>query len=134
VDVAKQLAPEDDGQLRESIDVHSQLQRAQKSGSTKFGRRGEADGLAVYIGPNYRRTGKVAAPHAHFPEFGTAPRRHKTTGKFVGQTPATPFLRPAFDSMWRAVVALFAPEAEAELMRAMERARKKAARLQRRTR
>lgn len=33
---------------------------------------------------------------AHLIEFGSGPRYHKT-GKYTGQMPANPFLRPAFD-------------------------------------
>lgn len=36
-------------------------------------------------------TDKVIAPHAHLVEFGTGPRFHKSTGKYVGEMPANPF-------------------------------------------
>ena len=34
----------------------------------------------------------------HLVEYGTAPRYHKKTGKFVGAMPAKPFMRPAVDA------------------------------------
>jgi len=38
------------------------------------------------------------APHDHLVEYGTAPRRQKTTGRYTGSMPAHPFFRPAVDA------------------------------------
>ena len=42
---------------------------------------------------------KPFSPLAHLIEFGSAPRRQKTTGRFTGRMPANPFLRPALDEL-----------------------------------
>lgn len=37
------------------------------------------------------------APHAHLIEWGTGPRRQKTTGRYTGSMPPDPFMQPAWD-------------------------------------
>lgn len=58
------------------------------------------DEIKVYVGTN--------RPEATLNEFGTGPRRQQKTGKYVGEMPARPFLRPAFDSTARGVIVAFA--------------------------
>ena len=38
------------------------------------------------------------SPEDHLIEYGTAPRRQRTTGRFTGAGPAHPFFRPAVDA------------------------------------
>ena len=51
----------------------------------------------MHVGANYRKGTEGYAPHAHIVEFGTEPRFH-SSGKFVGQMPAYPMLRPAWNA------------------------------------
>jgi len=51
--------------------------------------------LSMYVGP-VDDDGQ-GAPHAHLIEFGTGPRFHEETGKYVGAVMADPFMRPAWD-------------------------------------
>lgn len=53
------------------------------------------DDPPVYLAAVDRRR----APHAHLVEFGTGPRYHATTGKYVGHMPPQPFWRPSWDSV-----------------------------------
>lgn len=46
----------------------------------------------VLVGPR-----QPEGRHAHFVEFGTGPRYH-ASGKYVGEMPAMPYMRPAFDT------------------------------------
>lgn len=57
---------------------------------------------AVMVGNDYNR-----APHAHLVEFGTGPRYHAGTGKYVGQMPANPFFRDSVESKRRDVKRTF---------------------------
>ena len=91
-EIAASLAPADRPVLSRSIGVSKRVNPANR-GETNRDRRDER---WVKIGPNYRRGSEPYAPHAHFLEFGTGPRYHES-GKYVGQTPAQPFMRPAFD-------------------------------------
>jgi HK97 gp10 family phage protein len=75
---AKQGVPKLSGGLADSITI------ARVPAETK-------SGAAVAVGHN-----KPGGSHAHLVELGTDPRYHKD-GKFVGQMPAQPYLRPAFD-------------------------------------
>lgn len=47
--------------------------------------------------------GVTGNPEAVLVEFGTGPRFHES-GKFVGQMPAQPFIRPAFDANARTFI------------------------------
>lgn len=82
------------GTLAQSITTTASIVKTQAGDSRRPGR----DEVRAFVGPNYQRGGgkKPRAPHAHLVEFGTGPRWHKS-GKFVGQAPAQPFMRPAFD-------------------------------------
>lgn len=62
------------------------------------------DEARVYVGIDGERPGY--APYAHLNEWGTGPRYHKS-GKYVGEMPAKPFMRPAFDATARAVIRRF---------------------------
>lgn len=84
------------------------------------------DRLTLYVGP-VQEDGS-AAPHAHLYEFGTGPRFHKDTGKYVGAMLADPFMRPAWDANRDQVLAILKKEVWAEIEKTVERARRKAAR------
>lgn len=42
---------------------------------------------------------RTQAPHAHLVEHGTGPRYQDETGKYVGEMPANPYWRPAWDTI-----------------------------------
>lgn len=87
VATARRLAPKDTGRMADKVDVSSTLSRRQRRGG---GYRSNPNVAHVFIG---------AAPRgpAVLDEFGTGPRYHKRTRKFVGATPAQPFMRPAWE-------------------------------------
>ena len=88
VATARRLAPKGSpARMAEKIDVSSTLSRRQRRGG---GYRRDPNVAHVFIG---------AAPRgpAVLNEFGTGPRYHKRTRKFVGATPAQPFMRPAWE-------------------------------------
>ena len=93
-DTARRLAPNDPltgppWNLQTSIEVGVR----QRSGPARFDRAlGRFDARA-YVGPT-----KYGYPQAIFAEFGTGPRYHKGSGKYVGVMVATPYMRPAWDS------------------------------------
>jgi len=72
------------GRTQKRITVSATLSRRQRAGLVK-----DKNVITVYLGVQPSRK-------AHLIEFGSGPRYHKT-GKYVGQMPASPFLRPAFD-------------------------------------
>lgn len=81
-DDAQARAPFVTGRLRRAINVATKLSRSQRR------QRGKSKDVAeAFIGPSF------------FPlqEFGTGPRYHKS-GKYVGQAPTQPFLRPAWEA------------------------------------
>lgn len=100
-DLAPRRRPENS--LADNIVVSTKL--------TSEGRQSAAavrkDEAAVYVGPDMEAPG--SAQHAHLVEFGSGPRYHES-GKFVGQMPAQPFMRPAFDATKGVVVRLFGPK------------------------
>lgn len=63
------------------------------------------DEAKVYVGVDGEAPG--FAPHAILVEFGTGPRFHES-GKYVGEMPAQPFMRPAFDATAADVLRRFA--------------------------
>lgn len=87
-----------------------------KIDTKRLGRR-RARGALVFVGPT--------EPHAHFVEFGTAPRYH-ANGKYVGEMPPNPFMRPAWDAMKGRSLEILRKEIENELMKAAKRLRTKA--------
>lgn len=122
VEDAANRAPEDTGDLAESFTVTAKIMPSQAGAS----RRPRRDEIRMFAGPNYSRTKGKYAPHAHLVEFGTGPRYHKKTGKFVGQAPAQPFMRPAFDGKTRTYITKFTEVVWGEIEKARKRiARKK---------
>ena len=114
---AARLAPRSDEHkphLADSITVGTQLTKRQRRAR---GKQGEA---VVYAG--------ARVPHAHLVEFGTGPRQNKKTGKFSGQMPAQPFMRPAWDSHKGEVLSIFRKEIWIELKKTARRLRRKAER------
>lgn len=116
---ARAAAPKDTGVLRESI-----------SASTRADIRGRLRNKNLrfaFVGPSYSKFDDYYAPHAHLIEYGTAARFHKN-GKAVGQTPAQPFMRPAFQQYRQEVVVRFRDILAVEVDRAAARAARKAKR------
>ena len=69
-------------------------------------RRGSDEDVSVRV--------TATVTHAHLVEFGTGPRYHED-GKYVGQSPAQPFMRPAFDANQAQAQAIMATTIAAEL-------------------
>lgn len=105
---AAQMAPHRSGRLAFSISVSTQLTRRQKQERPK---ENEAE---IYIGP---AGGNGALNYASFEEFGTI------------DTPANPFMRPAWESNRGIVLGLIHSGLTREVDRAAERAARKVARL-----
>lgn len=87
VDMARGLAPVDDGQLRDGIGAGTKLTPRQM----RKHRKNKGD-VTVFVG--------AGAPHSHLVEFGTSPRINK--GKFAGSehpgSAPKPFMRPAWEA------------------------------------
>lgn len=129
-DAAAALAPVDDGELASSLAVSPKLKKSQKPGGYR-----DRTAVNVYVGP----VAKIA-PHAHLVEFGTGPRALKKSrkiyldngwvtlraGQSVGQMPAKPFMRPAFDATKQQMLNILVKEIAAELVKAVKRLRKRA--------
>lgn len=87
---AKGLAPVGQGggasgkALARSIRIATKVKASQQRFSQILGAS-----VQMYVG--------ATAPHAHLIEFGTAPRRQKSTGRYTGQVSPQPFMRPAWD-------------------------------------
>lgn len=81
--------------------------------------------ITLYVGPVL--SDGSHAPHSHLYEFGTAPRYHKKTGKYVGAQMADPFLRPAWDANRDAMLKILRREIWNEIDKALARAARKAA-------
>lgn len=96
------------GRMAKKIAVSSTLSRRQRR--RRSGRGFGGNEATVYIG---------AAPRgpAVIMEFGTGPRRQKTTGKSVGAVAARPFMRPAWEANKHKILDNFA----AALWRQIER-------------
>lgn len=116
---ARALAPKDSGELRESISASTR--------ANVKGRLRNKNLRFAFVGPSYSKFDQHYAPHAHLVEFGTAARYHKD-GKYVGQAPAQPFMRPAFDQYKQEVVVRFRDHLAVEVERAARRAERKAKR------
>lgn len=71
-------------------------------------RRGGQEDLSVRV--------TATVPHAHLVEYGTGPRYH-ADGKYVGQAPAQPFMRPAFEETKGQAQAIVAREIAAGIER-----------------
>lgn len=101
-DMAEELAPDAApfGQgLITNIIVSDDVTSAQKEPPER------KDEAKVYVGVDGLRPD--FAPHAHLVEYGTGPRFHES-GKYVGEAPAQPFMRPAFDATGKTVIRRFA--------------------------
>lgn len=88
-DDAKGKVPVRTGLLQEKIQIGARLTRRQRRARGRVGDRNQVD---VFIGIG------LGGWHAHLVEFGTGPRVQKSTGRFVGQMPARPFMRPAWEA------------------------------------
>lgn len=104
---AAQMAPYRTGRLAFSVVVSTQLTRRQRRGAKQ-------NEVEVYIGP---AGGNGALNYASFGEFGTI------------DTPAQPFMRPAWESNRGIVLGLIHSGLKAEVERAADRAARKVARL-----
>jgi HK97 gp10 family phage protein len=100
---AQELAPENSGDLRESIVVSTKLTKRQR----KQHRKAAKDDVEVYIG-----AGEV--PQAHLQEFGT--KNH----------PPQPFMRPAWDGAKRMILVGIRKDLWAEIKKAAARLARKA--------
>lgn len=105
-DRARELAPVDEGDLKDSIAVSTKLSKSQR----RKHRKGGKDDVEVFVG---------AGPHpqAHLQEFGTS------------EFPAQPFMRPAWDQHKRAALDGIKDGMWAEIRKAAERLARKAAKL-----
>lgn len=100
--------------LADSITVSTKLTRRQRTSRVKAG------AVEVFVGPRAR--------HAHLVEFGTGPRYHKS-GKYVGQMPAQPFMRPAWDSRRRLALEILKRQIWKEIAKTAKRLRRQAQRI-----
>lgn len=119
---ASDLAPVAEGDLAEGLTVTTKIVASQAGDSKRPG----PDAVRAFVGPNYSKGSDGYAPHAHLVEFGTGPRFHKS-GKFVGEAPAQPFMRPAFDARRMTFIERWGEAVWEEIDKAQKRlARKKA--------
>jgi HK97 gp10 family phage protein len=104
-DQAKQNAPVDEGDLRDAIAVRKTPKKLQSR-----------HGLGLLVV-------SVKVPpgnHAHLVEFGTGPRRQKN-GRFTGQMPAQPFMRPAVDAKSQEAINAIGKELGLQIEKAAEK-------------
>lgn len=121
---ARRLAAHATGTMRDKIDVSTTLSRRQRRGRT--GRVGKDPNEAeVYIGAGARGPAVLI-------EFGTAPRYHRKSRRFVGATPARPFMRPAWEKFKGQILKRLAFRIWYEIEQAAERIRKRQERRMRR--
>ena len=95
---AVDLAPHDEGDLEDSIVVTDEAMDPLAD---------RPDEVSVYFGVDVEKP--TFAPHGHLVEFGTGPR-YLENGKYVGEMPAQPFMRPSFDNNWKGLVRAFGSE------------------------
>jgi HK97 gp10 family phage protein len=96
---------------------HTSIAKSMKIATQRKGRRVRAKGALVFVGPT--------EPHSHLVEEGTGPRYH-ANGKYVGEMPPNPFLRPAWDALKRPALETLRKEIENELLKAAKRLRTRA--------
>ena len=103
-DRARSYAPEDQGELKDSITVSTKLSPRQK----RQNRKPDRNDVEVYVG---------AGPHpqAHLQEFGTK------------DAPPQPFMRPAWDAEKRGVLQGLKADLWAEIKKTAQRLARKAA-------
>lgn len=138
LDAAKNNAPRDRGDLEGSLKIARQT--TSDPGKAAFAATMQATGdrtaaraalrdayrtqggavVDLVLGPDLADGGS----HAHLVEFGTGPRYLKN-GKYVGEMPPDPFLRPAFDVESGPTIERLKPILAAEIDKA---ARRRAAR------
>jgi len=123
-DLAKSIAPVDDGDLRDSIIIGGLLNKSQKSRQRKL-TEDERSSIELFVGPSYKKG--AGGRHGHLVEFGTAP--HIVGGVFKGAkhpgTAPQPFMRPAFDAEARPTVARLGPLLMKEIEKAAKRQAKR---------
>lgn len=123
-DRAKELAPVDDGDLRDSIIIGGMLNKSQRSKHRKL-TADERSAIELFVGPSYKLG--AGGRHGHLVEFGTEP--HIVGGVFAGaQHPGTapqPFMRPAFDAEAVPTIERLKPLLWAEIDRTARRQAKK---------
>lgn len=111
VATAQRLAPKHTGRMSDKINVSSTLARRQRRGG---GYRYNPSTAYVWLGSAPRGPGTLA-------EFGTGPRYHKRTRKFVGAAPAQPFLRPAWEQHKHQILDDFSRELWSQIEKSAKR-------------
>lgn len=143
LDAAKQNAPVDEGDLKQSLAISNRLKKAE-AGRAAYARTMKATGgnkssalsamrdarrnsgeatAQLYLGP---KVGKGGASHGHLVEYGTGPRFTKD-GRYTGEMPPRPFLRPAFDAQAGPTVDRLKPILAKEIAKTKARAAKRQA-------
>lgn len=87
-------------------------------GAYKTGRKKQTSLGEVIVGPG-RKRGKKGY-HAHFPEFGTKPRRTKS-GANRGIMPKKPYAKPAFERTKGQIESTIANEIGKSMVRTMKK-------------
>lgn len=106
LEVAQELVPVDEGDLKESLAISTKLSRRQKGKHQKP----DPHDVEVFIGAGTH-------PQAHMQEFGTS------------ELPAQPYLRPAWDRKHKGALEGIKDDLWAEIKKAADRAARKAAKL-----
>jgi HK97 gp10 family phage protein len=114
-ETAKAIVRKDDRELDSSIIISTKLSKRQRR---IHGKQGD---VVVHVGPSHPK-----GAHGHLVEFGTRPRFHKKTGRFVGVMPALPFMRPAWGATKDRVLTTMRETIWAEILKAARRLRKQA--------
>lgn len=110
-DDARSRVPVVSGDLHRVIQVSTTLSRRQRRSRARGAVKGQVD---VYIGASPTR-------YAHLVEFGSGPRRQRSTGRFTGQAQPRPFLRPAWESGHRQALNSFARDLWIEIEKSAKR-------------
>ncbi len=119
IEDARAKVPVASGKLRDSLQVATKLSKRQQSMHRKMFRDDKAS-VEVFAGA-------AALPHAHLVEFGTGPRYTKD-GRYTGQMPPQPFMRPAWDANKGRILDDIAKDLGDEITKAAKRLAKKALR------
>jgi HK97 gp10 family phage protein len=129
-DLAKSLAPERKGNLKNSIIVGKKLAKSQAKAHRKMFRN-DRQAVELFVGPSY--LSRAGGRHGHLVEFGTKP--HINKGKFAGTlNPGTrpqPFMRPAWDKDKTAMLERLTSDLALQIFKSVARAELKAAKAQR---
>lgn len=124
--MASANAPRRTGALAASIGYGTRLSKRQ-AGLHRKTFTDDRAAVEMFVGASYERGG--GGRHAHLVEFGTGPRFHRSTGKYVGQVSPQPFLRPAWDSYKMTMLETIRRELWEDLQRTIARAERRAAKL-----